>query len=429
MEKKCLAGIARRIISPPKGIYLIGYGDRIWGNRGIHDDLTATALAIHQDITTVVIIACDLLAINEFTLERITKNFKDDIFVCCSHTHSGPIVFADQSSSRKNRHYVDFLISQVEEVIGEALSDLNPVSMAWGSGEADIAINRRERKPDNKIVIGRNPAGIVDRSIGILQVRNISGKPIANLINYSCHNVVLGPKNYFVSADWAGSMRRRIEAATGIPTLFIQGATADLNPDHDWGGTDSESMENLGKQVAEGALAGMADFTPINVNPIQCFQGEIWLPLETEANTAKPPTTYKAKLSKGTGIPSIFVDTLLNIRYPWKIKIKERNGYWSIPMAISILRLGEVLWVGFGAEVFTEIGQLIKGNSPFAHNIFSSLCNGCIGYLPTTEEYPLGGYEINMAPYFYRLPGRLQPNAAQIAIAEVEKIINKLIDK
>ena len=87
------AGYARRIISPQKGIYLIGYGDRMWGNRGIHDDLTATALALDDGKIQVVIIACDLLAINEITLSRVEKAVNTNIIVCCSHTHSGPIVY------------------------------------------------------------------------------------------------------------------------------------------------------------------------------------------------------------------------------------------------------------------------------------------------------------------------------------------------
>ena len=46
MNESLLAGIARRVINPPKGIFLIGYGDRTKGNIGVHDDLTATALVL-----------------------------------------------------------------------------------------------------------------------------------------------------------------------------------------------------------------------------------------------------------------------------------------------------------------------------------------------------------------------------------------------
>lgn len=49
-------------------------------------------------------------------------------------------------------------------------------------------------------------------------------------------------------------MRREIEAATGAPCLFIQGATADLNPILEWGPNDYQVAEILGKRVAQGVL-------------------------------------------------------------------------------------------------------------------------------------------------------------------------------
>ena len=40
------AGVARKTISPPPGIYLMGYGNRIQGNTGTHDDLYVTTLVL-----------------------------------------------------------------------------------------------------------------------------------------------------------------------------------------------------------------------------------------------------------------------------------------------------------------------------------------------------------------------------------------------
>jgi hypothetical protein len=416
------AGLARRTISPPKGIYLIGYGDRIWGNRGVHDDLTATALALDDGTTRVVIIACDLLAINEITLARVKKGLKENLLLCCSHTHSGPIVYADKRSSRKNKKYVDFLVHQLIEVAREALENPQPADFVWGSGSAEIAVNRRERKPDGRIEIGVNLDGIVDRSIGIIHVRR-KGKPLANLVNFSCHNVVLGPKNLLVSADWTGVMRCHVEKSTGVPCLFIQGATADLNPNHEWGEDDFKGIEHLGKRVADGVLAGMADLTPFEGTPLKFQESEIWLPLEIKASTPEPPPTYKKRLAVFTGAPQFLVDPLLNWRYPWKTEVNNRNGYWSIPMVITILKAGQLAWVGLGAEVFNEIGMIIKGKTASPYTFFSSVSNGCIGYLPTESEYLLGGYEVDLAPLFYRLPGRLQSDVAVKVVSETARFL------
>lgn len=231
-------GIARKIISPPKGIYLIGYGDRSKGNLGVHDDLTASALALDDGLHRAMIVACDLLAINEHIVARIQAQTGSNVVICCSHTHSGPITYAGQRSSRKNRDYINYLVTQVVMAVKEAMANLQPAHISWAQGEADIAVNRRERKPDGHIEIGINPSGPVDRTVTILQAQSLDGKPIVTLVNYQCHGTVLGQKNMLVSADWIGVMRRIVEQESGAPAMYLQGATGDLNPDHAWGTDD-----------------------------------------------------------------------------------------------------------------------------------------------------------------------------------------------
>jgi hypothetical protein len=422
------AGYARQIISPPKGIYLIGYGDRLLGNRGINDDLTATALTLGDGRSQVVIISCDLLAINEITMEQVEKVVKTRIILCCSHTHSGPIVYADKHSSLKNLKYSKFLISKLIEVIKESQKNLEPVSLSCAYSSSEIAVNRREHKTDGSTVIGKNPGGIVDRSIGILQARNIKGQPLVTLVNFACHNVVLGPKNLLVSADWAGSMRRKIENSTGTTCLFIQGAAADLNPDHEWGDDDFTAVEQFGNRVANQVSAGLDHLTSFDSTPINYIKTKIWLPLDKCADTELPPKIYKSILSDQAGIPKFMIDKLLNTRFPWKTEIKNLDGVWSIPLVLTVAQFGELLWVGMGAEVFNEIGIRIKKRSPSKYTIFSSLTNGCIGYLPTSEEQSWGGYEVDLAPYFYRLPGKFKRNIADTVIDTAGIFLHQIRD-
>jgi hypothetical protein len=178
-------GVARTIISPPPGIYLIGYGDRFKGNQGVHDDLTATALVLDDGLHRAVIVACDLLAINEHTVARIQAQTGSNVVICCSHTHSGPITYAGKRSPRKNRDYVNFLVKQVVNVVKDAQANLQPARLAWAVGESDIAVNRRERKSDGHIEIGVNPIGPVDRSL------SVGGQDPAEthvtLLNFQCH--------------------------------------------------------------------------------------------------------------------------------------------------------------------------------------------------------------------------------------------------
>lgn len=415
-------GVARRNISPPKGIYLIGYGDRRWGNRGVHDDLTATAIALDDGLHHSVIVACDLLAINEHTVALIQAQTGSNVIICCSHTHSGPITYAGKRSPRRNRQYINFLVAQVGSAIRDAQLNLQPAGLYWAQGEATIAVNRRERKTDGRIEIGVNPSGPVDRSLSIAQAQTPGGKPIATLLNFQCHGTVLGPRNMLVSADWIAGMREKLEQATSAPVLFLQGAAGDLNPEHEWGQDDYSVAEALGLRVAEQVEQAWARLEPISGDAISFHQEQVWLSLEAEAHEAKPPSTYRSVLARMAHAPRFMVDRALDHRFPWKTHISARQGFWSVPMSFTYLRIGDLAMIALGAEVFTELSMEIKNTSQTRHTLIATLSNGCIGYLPTAEEHALGGFEVDISPFTYRFPGRLKSDSAENVIKAIKVI-------
>jgi neutral ceramidase len=416
-----LAGVARTLITPPRGIYQIGYGDRSKGNEGVHDDLTATALVLDDGVQRLAIVACDLLAINEITMERVQSQLSMPVIISCSHTHAGPIVYADKHSPRRDQKWIETLVERLVEVVRQAESGLQPAEMAWAESEANIAVNRREELPDGKIEIGRNPDGPIDRSMHILQVSS-EGKPLVILVNFACHGTVLGPANLLISADWPGSMRQHVEFETGVLCMFIQGATANLNPDYDTTGDDWAAVDYMGEVVALQVLSALSRLEPIRAFPIQFQSVQVWLPTETPAATNTPPKTYRRLLSQVAHVPVFLVDSVLNRRYPWKTMMSARAGKWATPMPVIVARLGDLAYVGYGMEVFTEIGLEVKGISPTKHTLFASLTNGCTGYLPTAQEHARGGYEVDLSPLFYRLPGRLDAQCAHLVISETAQL-------
>jgi hypothetical protein len=415
-------GVARKNITPPPGIYLIGYGDRTKGNHGVHDELTATALAVDDGLHRAAIVACDLLAINEHTVARVQAQTGSNIVICCSHTHSAPITYAGQRSMRKNRDYITYLVGQIVKAVMEAQASTQPGLLRWGQGKADIAVNRRERKLDGHIEIGVNPAGPIDRSLGVLQAQTSDGKVILTLVNFQCHGTVLGPKNMFVSADWIGAMRRTLEQETGAPVMYLQGATGDLNPDHTWGNDDFEAVQAIGAKVAEQVAKEIPVLAPVLGEGVSFHQEQVWLPLEAEVHGATPPTTYRAVLARMAHVPRFLVDFVLNYRYPWKTHITAREGYWTVPVVLTHIRLGEVTIYALGAEVFTEFGMAIMQVPHTSPTLFASVSSGCIGYLPTTSEHALGGYEVDISPFFYRMPGRLNADSADRVLEAVRNL-------
>jgi hypothetical protein len=439
------AGAARRIITPPKGIFLIGYGDRSKGNIGVHDDLTATALVLDDGTTRIAIVALDILTINEFIVDRVRARLTPtEVLLCCSHTHSGPIAYADEKSPRKNREYIDSLVDNIVEAVQEAQLNLKPAHLEYSSGEANVGINRREKMPDGRMEIGRNPNGARDKSVQVVGVFTPTVSPhflrkwgetvggrLATVVNYACHGTVLGPDNLLVSADWIGVMRNKVEEELGGLTLFLQGAAANINPDMYW--DDARAYEMVAEQglgVAKAVLdtAGSRSEKMRSV-PLGIERIDAWLPTETSAATAHPPKNYGKPLlsmAKLPGFMAVFADVLLNQRYPWKSVIEAKNGFWSVPMRINTVRIGELALVTFGAETFTEIGLKVKSSSPAKRTLFASVSDGCISYLHTEESHHEGGYEVDIAPLAYRYPGRLQAGCEKIALETTKSMMDAL---
>jgi len=429
------AGVARRTINPPAGVFLIGYGDRTKGNTGIHDDLTATALVQADGATRVALVALDMLAINEFVVDRVRRRLAPtEVLICCSHTHSGPIAYAGEGSRRKNRDYIDALVENIVEAVQEAEAGAAPARLEYASGTAGIAINRRERMPDGHFEIGRNPEGVVDRSVQVVSVLNESGERLATLVNFACHGTVLGPVNLLVSADWIGVMRARVEAELGGLALFLQGAAANLNPDMYWDDARAfEMVAEQGRSVAEAVLtAARAGSEALVGLPLGVERAEAWLPTETPVTSLHPPKNYAKPLlamAKLPGWMAFLADPLLNQRYPWKSRIESLNGSWSVPMRVNALRMGELALVSFAAETFTEIGLAVKKSSPARYTLFASLTDGCISYLHTADSHPEGGYEVDIAPLAYRYPGRLAVDCETIALDRTRLLLARLWEK
>ncbi len=436
MRPQLLAGVARRVISPPKGIFLIGYGDRTKGNTGIHDDLFATALVLDDGLLRIAIVGLDMLTINEYIVDRVRARLAPtECLMCCSHTHSGPIAYADEKSRRRNRDYIDSLVENIVKAVEEAQTNLRPAHLEYSHGEGAVGINRREKMSDGHMEIGRNPDGPRDNSVQLVSVfRDGEGARtrVATIVNYACHGTVLGPDNLQVSADWIGVMRDKVEKELGGLVLFLQGAAANINPDMFW--EDAQAFEKVTEQglsVAESVLVATGSKTEkMRGYPLMIERAETWMPTETPVTSSRPPKNYAKPLlamAKLPGFMAIFADPLLKQRYPWKPRIEAKDGFWSVPMRINTVRAGDLALVTFGAETFTEIGIKVKATSSAKYTFFASVSDGCISYLHTEESHAEGGYEVDVAPLAYRYPGKLQARCEKIALDTTQDMLEDLM--
>ena len=132
-------------------------------------------------------------------------------------------------------------------------------------------------------------------------------------------------------------------------------------------------------------------------------------------------------LSRLVHMPRFVVRWLLGRCYPWRGRqTTGTGGELRVPMEVQALRIGDVALVGWAAEVFHGLGLTTKHASPAKLTLFAGYANGMIGYLPTAEEHARGGYEVDMAPYFYRLDGRMDPESGARAAEQSHELLARL---
>ena len=418
-------GTARNKISPPPGIYLMGYGNRVQGNLGVHDELYVTTLVVDDGATRAALLTVDHAFLHPTVVDQLKMRLPDiaaeALFVCCSHTHAGPIGYADARSRPTDRDYMRFLVDQLVASVHQASDRLEPVTLLMGTDQASININRRERQPDGQIIIGNNPEGPVDHLVQVLQLRSrTTNHLLATLVNYACHPVVMGPQNRLASADWVGGMRRGVEAMFGGYCLFVQGATADVNPRQmHWAVDNWVELEAQGAQVAAAVKRAADKMLPLPAGPIEGRQSICWLPLETA------PANYDLlRVWLAAGPTDDAIRAALFSVFPWQVTVEMRYGIPHSPLSTGVLRIGDWALAALGTEPFTETGFALRAASPAHVTFVAGYTNGCNSYLPVRSSYGEGGYELSSAPMFYGLPAGFASGGAERVVAEVLRLFN-----
>ncbi len=418
--EKIQAGVGRVTITPPVGIYLIGM-ERYDDSHGLRDDLYATALALSDGNTETVLISLDVLSVHPELVRRVSQLVEEqlhipaqNILLCATHCHSGPATYAYPDSPLLNIAYVDNLVNLLVGLVRIAHNRLVPVRLGFGRGKSNIGVNRRLTRPDGVTVIDANPQGPTDPEVGILRVDDSSGGPLAVLVNYACHPVVLGTQSNVISADWPGAMRRTIENSVSGKVLYLQGAGADINPQPGQPTDREDLLEQLGSEIGDEVLRIWECIPTCPVEKLAVAAQKIWLPLQPVSQHAGRLPELVELGGAVTGLSYDQLQVWLHQRSPWSAELQGQGDDQAAGMEMHALRAGEIALVTAGGEIFSKTGLAIKNHSPCKQTLFAGYTNGKVGYIPLPEDYSRGGYEVNEAYLSARLPAPLAPQASAL---------------
>ncbi|HEX5417423.1 MAG TPA: neutral/alkaline non-lysosomal ceramidase N-terminal domain-containing protein [Chloroflexota bacterium] len=434
------AGVARVTITPPIGIPMWGFGNRAQPAQSVHDDLTATALVLDDGNTRLGIVAADVIALEDWHVAEIRARAAeaigipaDNVLIALSHTHSGPLTWRGHGYAELVDNYCSNLTNQLVGALGWAARTARPARLGFGRGDVQIQVNRREKKADGRTVIGVNPEGPVDREVGIVRIDGEDGAPVAALLNYACHPVILGPKSYALSADFVGRTRQVFEAATGAPLLFLQGCTGDLNP---LGGvTDRyDNCAKLGAILAGEALKTYEQISEIDQTEIRARRRVFDLPLQAldplelvEREIAGLRDRLATLRAEGA-TPLLVQGSQFLLTRAERVRAEVLAGrtQHALPFEVQALLLGDTFVTAAPAELFVEIGLEIKRRSIFPNVLTLGYANGCVGYVPMPAAYPDGGYEVEVAHKGYGKLAAVAPTAAQLIVDYAVSLIDEI---
>lgn len=406
------AGVATATITPEQPMWMAGYGSRKTPSTGKRTELFAKTLALQDaEGKKGIIITLDLVGIDrEFSL-ALTQSLKEkydlernQIALCTSHTHSGPVVgknlgplhywVVDEDQQKLIDDYASGLRGKLVTLVGEALGDLEPVRVQAGSGKCTFAVNRRENKPYSDVPSNRSKGllkGPVDHDVPVLTARNPAGELKAILFGYACHATVLSFSEW--NGDYPGYAQAKLEADhPGATALFWAGCGGDQNPlPRSEVYLAEEYGAELADRVSDVIKAPMTELTPSLIAEYT----EIKAPLST------PPT--KKELLTNTESTNRFEVARAN----YLLREMEKKGAIgdTYPYPIGVWKIGDQIdFVFLGGEVVIDYALRLKKERHGTNTWVAGYSNDVMAYIPSLRVLKEGGYEGGGSNTYYGLP-------------------------
>ena len=439
-------GHARVDVTPPVGIY-----HRLWGAArhdratGVHRPLVADVLVFapiggsDSPVVRANLDFCGLVEEQQADLKRALAEAVgvsiDHVLVAHSHTHSSGW-FVPNRFALPGGDLIEPFLNNVKTALVEAghraVTSQDEATISYAVGRCDLAGNRDYWDGDyGGYACGFNPDSPADDTMVVAKVVDRSERLRLTLVNYACHPTTLAWDNSLISPDYVGAMRESVEAATGVPCVFAQGACGDLGPRQGFVG-DPAVADTNGRQLGYAALSTLATLTRPRADfvydgtvvsgatlGVWSYHGQddnriasasrfaggtytIGLTLKPRPVEAKIQADLdhweSAERDAGTrGDARAARDARARAERSrrWLARLADiPDGATSIPVTYSVHRFGDAVWVATGGEPYNVAQVELRRRFPEETILFSPLIGNLeVAYLLPIDRYGRGLYQ------------------------------------
>jgi hypothetical protein len=395
-EPEWKVGLAQVKITPEQPVFLAGYASRNHPFEKVETDLFAKALVLEDRAgQRAVLVTSDLIgfpaALTEPICRRISEKTglqRERVLLTVSHVHTGP-----QLSLKAQAHgsmtladaertvaYTRQFSDKIVELVVQAASHLEPAKLSWGSGIIHFVMNRREFTPRG-VILGNNPRGLADRSLPVLRIDHLDGKPVAVLFSAAVHNTTLTQNNYELCGDYGGFAQAYIqEHVPSAQAMLFLGCAGDANPYPR--GTMQLAREHgvsLGQEVCRVLQTILQ---PVG-GPLRIAFGWVDLPLQKLSRAELQKLTENKRDIKADMAKQLLVQ--LDRGEPLQDRYRCPQAVWQFGHDLTLVALsGEVV-----VDYVPLLEQALGPNKLWV----AAYCNDVYGYLPSARVLQEGGYE------------------------------------
>jgi len=404
------AGVGRGDVSPQTPCYLGGFGFCMGDDTlcrksdGLHDPLLASAVAIADTATgeVVILIGVDTIGLIRKDIEsmhhaiqmRLYEDFGvyfpgERAIISASHAHSSCDtigLWGPMGGAGRDEGYTKVLEDGVVKAARDAFASLQDARLEWGQGTY--------QNSDEDVFAD-------DKDLFVIRGKKGDDTTLFTVIRWPGHPTTYGDKMHAASADYVGTLRKKMEEEVGGLNVFLQGPIGSVYPERpstcgldqeafpegdrtttDMNPADYMKVTCTGYAIAQVAIDALQAPTPVNENGIQFWHSSFFF---------HPDNEVLMMLAEFGPLP-----------YDW-VDVNDPNA--KMRSIFSVARIGSLTLVTTPGEAFPVFARMAKDTAVEAGlptPITLGLAQDWMGYLLNLEQWQ----DVNLSYHQSLSPGK-----------------------
>lgn len=421
-----LVGFGEGNITPyDMSVPLMGYGDsELRMSTGYTSKLFSHALAVRdKNGNTAIMISVDSAALTTDFCSFVQQSVSGktgvpakNIILSAIHQHSTPdyanVGYGDAGA------YATMMKKNTVQAAVDAVKDLSPAEIYINTAEAENLIFVRNyvcedgsfkgpNYPSNSPV--KDHESVADVTMQFVKFVRGEDKKDILVTNFQGHPLMgSSASSKDAHADFVGVYRDYVQDELDVHCMYFSGAGGNLTPTSEIASENiSKNMYDHGAKLGEYAVKAEGGYTKVNAGDVKVAVSIKKYNTDKSQEHLVDVATEFMKIWNSQGQSAAYTaltqnpDKYPGIRsiYHGKYVIIKHELPTTRNMTLYAISCGDIAFTGTPCELYDQIGDLIKTDSPAKMTIVTTQTNGCDGYIPSALGYQNGGYSVDITRY------------------------------